>query len=518
MIYKCVRCGKEFQASHKTSVCKDCHTGTCIICGKEFNLIHPYTQKTCSRECRGIYVKRSGIAKSRTVRAQQTVKEKYGTSRPPQNFKPKTCELCGKEFIPQSNRQVYCNGPHYGNCPVCGKQVEIREICRGSQVCSMECRQKLIAKTCIEKYGHSNYLLSSKINEFINFRTNPREYIESNYDTKTTLTQLSKDLGVYTATICAHINNNDCKDLINYRISTMKYEVIEFIKSLKDDINVVHNDRNVISPLEIDVYLPEFRFGIECNPSFTHNASISDPWGAEPKHYLYHKEKSDKCREAGVELFHIFGWEWEYKQDIIKSMIKNRLGLTDRRIYARNTNVVEVDFKTSVNSLNENHLQGMLSAPIRLGLVDSNNELVSLMTFGKMRSTIGQGQGNQYELSRFCNKLNTSVVGGASKLLKHYMKEYNTPLISFSDNAHTTGKLYENLNFKRDHDVAPRYTWVDPFTEYTINRLKTQKHNLRKLFNDDTIDIDNKTEKEIMLGHGYLQVYDAGLTKWVLDN
>ena len=298
----------------------------------------------------------------------------------------------------------------------------------------------------------------------------------------------------------------------------MEYEVIEYIKSLKDDINVIHNDRNVISPLEIDVYLPEFRFGIECNPSFTHNASISDPWGAEPKHYLYHKEKSDKCREAGVELFHIFGWEWEYKQDIIKSMIKNRLGLTDRRIYARNTNVVEVDFKTSVNFLNKNHLQGMLSAPIRLGLVDSNNELVSLMTFGKMRSTIGQGQGNQYELSRFCNKLNTSVVGGASKLLKHYMKEYNTPLISFSDNAHTTGKLYENLNFKRDHDVAPRYTWVDLFTEYTINRLKTQKHNLRKLFNDDTIDIENKTEKEIMLEHGYVQVYDAGLTKWILDN
>lgn len=758
MIYKCVRCGKEFQASHKTSVCKDCHTGICIICGKEFKLIHPYTQKTCSRECRGIYVKRSGIAKSRTVKAQQTVKEKYGTSRPPQNFKPKMCELCGKEFIPESNRQVYCNGPHYGNCPVCGKQVEIREISRGPQVCSTECRQKLIAKTCIEKYGHSNYLLSnegrrksietclknygvdhpfknkefkekidkiniekygtkypmqnktvlekaqqtnlekygtkyplsneiikaksinthqekyggmgfgseklndrikqtmlekygveyssqspeirsikiqnnlkkygvscptklqyvqdkieqtnlkrygvrrcsqtlefknklketclrkygvtnvfksdiikdkiketnlekygvvnamqneavkdkmkstnlekygatnynssvygvakrindpSKIDEFMNFKSNPREYIESNYDNKPTSTQLSKDLGVDTTTICVHINNNDCKDLINYHISTIEYEVIEFIKSLKDGITIIHNDRNVISPLEIDVYLPEFRFGIECNPSFTHNASIIDPWGAGPKHYLYHKMKTDKCREVGIELFHIFGWEWEYKRDIIKSMIKNRLGETGNRIYARNTKVVEVDFKTSVNFLNETHLQGMLSAPIRLGLIDQNDELVSLMTFGKMRSTIGQGQGNQYELSRFCNKLNTSVIGGASKLLKHYMKHYNTPLISFSDNAHTTGKLYENLNFKRDHDVAPRYTWVDPFTEYTINRLKTQKHNLRKLFNDDTIDIDNKTEKEIMLEHGYVQVYDAGLTKWVLDN
>ena len=174
--------------------------------------------------------------------------------------------------------------------------------------------------TNLEKYGATNYNSSiygiakrmndsSKINEFIDFKTNPREYIESNYDGKTTLTQLSKDLGVDTSTICIYINNNDCKDLINYRISTIEYEVIEFIKSLNNDINVIHNDRNVISPLEIDVYLPEFRFGIECNPSFTHNVSISDPWGAEPKHYLYHKENSDKCREAGIELFHIFGWE-----------------------------------------------------------------------------------------------------------------------------------------------------------------------------------------------------------------
>lgn len=757
-ICKCVRCGKEFETRYKTLVCKDCHTAKCIICGKEFELIHPYTQKTCSRKCRGIYVKQSGIGKSTAAKARQTVQEKYGTSRPPQHFKPKICPLCGKEFIPVSNRQKYCKGPHYGKCPVCGNQVEIRDVLIGPQACSEECRQKRIAQTCLQKYGNANYLLSdegkkksretclkhygvdhpyknkefkekidkinierygtkypmqnkevlhkaqqtnlerygginpmcndkikkeaiksqqdkhggigfgsneinnkikrtmlekygvehtsqsieirnkirennlkkygvssptqlkiiqdkiaqtslerygvrrysqtiefknktkqsslakygvtnvfksniikdkikktnlekygvsnamqnehiknkvkstclekygatnynssiygiaskindaSKINEFIDFKSNTREYLVNHYHSDITLSQLSTDLGVDIATVCVYINNNDCRDLINYQMSNIEHEIISFIKSLKDDINIIHNDRNVISPLELDIYLPDYNFAIECNPSITHNSSIIDPWGGDPKHYLYHKEKSDKCREAGIDLFHVFGWEWKHKQDIIKSMIKNRLGLTDRRIYARNTKVIEVDFKTSVNFLNENHLQGMLSAPIRLGLVDSNSELVSLMTFGKVRSTIGQGANNEYELSRFCNKLNTGVIGGASKLLSYYLKTYNTPLISFSDNAHTTGKLYNNLKFKRDHDVSPRYTWVDPISELTINRLKTQKHNLRKLFNDDTIDIENKTEKEIMLEHGYVQVYDAGLTKWILIN
>lgn len=757
-ICKCVRCGKEFETRYKTLICKDCHTAKCIICGKEFELRHPYIQKTCSRKCGGIYVKQCGIGKSTAAKARQTVQQKYGTSRPPQQFKPKICPLCGKDFIPVSNRQKYCKGPHHGKCPVCGKQVEIKNVLIGPQACSEECRQKRIAQTCLEKYGNANYLLSdegkkksretclkhygvdhphknkkfrekidkinierygtkypmqnkevlqktqqtnlerygtihpmqnkdvkekaikaqeakyggigfasnelsekikrtmlekygvehtsqsieiknkvkqnnlkkygvssptqlkaiqdkitettlkrygvrrysqtlecknkikqsnlanygvtnvfksnaikdkiqktnldkygvtnamqnehikdkvkstclekygatnynssiygianrlsdpSKINEFITFKSTPREYIENNYDTTVTLTELAKQLGVDIATVSTYINNNHCRDLINYQMSNIEHEIITFIKSLKDDISIIHNDRNVISPLEIDVHLPEFKFGIECNPSITHNSSIVDPWGHEPKHYLYHKMKSDKCKEAEIELFHVFGWEWEYKQEIIKSMIKNRLGLTDNRLYARNTKVVEVDFKTSVNFLNENHLQGRVSARICLGLVDNNNELVSLMTFGKMRSTIGQGAGNEYELSRFCNKLNTSVIGGASKLLSHYLKTYDTSLVSFSDNAHTTGKLYENLKFTKDHDVTPRYTWVDPVSELTINRLKTQKHNLRKLFNDDTIDIENKTEREIMLEHGYVQVYDAGLTKWVLDN
>lgn len=456
-------------------------------------------------------------------RIKQTFQDKYGVDNPAHSpiiqakIKSTLLERYGVDHPMKSkelvNRLIESNLRRYG----------VRSTLQCEDV------KNRVAKTMQEKYGTSNYTQSNHYalskfdsqadaDKYIQFRADAKQFIQANYNDKPTATQLAKDLGVDATTVWNHLYKQDAADCIRKFVSTMEYEVIEYIKSLKDDINMIHNDRNVISPLEIDVYLPEFNFGIECNPSFTHNSSISDPWGAEPKHYLYHKEKSDKCREAGVELFHIFGWEWEYKQDIIKSMIKNRLGLTDRRIYARNTKVVEVDFKTSVNFLNENHLQGMLSAPIRLGLMDENDELVSLMTFGKMRSTIGQGQGNQYELSRFCNKLNTSVVGGASKLLKHYMKHYNTPLISFSDNAHTTGKLYENLNFKRDHDVAPRYTWVDPFTEYTINRLKTQKHNLRKLFNDDTIDIENKTEKEIMLEHGYVQVYDAGLTKWVLDN
>ena len=55
----------------------------------------------------------------------------------------------------------------------------------------------------------------------------------------------------------------------------------------------------------------------------------------------------------------------------------------------------------------------------------NTGELVSLMTFNKPRKGIGKmsEDGLEWELGRFCNALNTNVVGGASKLFKYFINE-----------------------------------------------------------------------------------------------
>ena len=140
------------------------------------------------------------------------------------------------------------------------------------------------------------------------------------------------------------------------------------------------------------------------------------------------------------------------------------------------------------------------------------------MTFGKMRSTIGTSSkedlSNCYELVRFCSKLNTNVVGGASKLFKHFLKEYNpTRIRSFSDKAHTRGGLYEKLGFNNIRTSDPGYVWVDAVTDLSYHRVNTQKQNIRKFLQDDSIDL-TKTEKQIMEERGFLQVYDCGTILW----
>ena len=71
----------------------------------------------------------------------------------------KKCKCCGKEFIPRTNRQIYCDGPHYKPCPVCGKLVE-KAPGDPATACSKECRMKLTQQTCMSKYGNVNVLNS----------------------------------------------------------------------------------------------------------------------------------------------------------------------------------------------------------------------------------------------------------------------------------------------------------------------------------------------------------------------
>lgn len=46
--------------------------------------------------------------------------------------------------------------------------------------------------------------------------------------------------------------------------------------------------------------------------------------------------KSDMCDSIGIQLIHIYEDDWLYKQDIIKSMILNKLKKTSQRFFLVN--------------------------------------------------------------------------------------------------------------------------------------------------------------------------------------
>jgi endogenous inhibitor of DNA gyrase (YacG/DUF329 family) len=287
-----------------------------------------------------------------------------------------------------------------------------------------------------------------------------------------------------------------CNRLNNYKSSIVEKNILDFVSSYD---TVIPNYK--ISNYEIDVYLPNLGIGIEFNGLYWHSEIH--------KENNYHLFKTNLAKSKNIFLFHIWEDDWTYKQDIVKSMILNKLGKTSNRIYGRKTEVKELNDNLLVREfLDKNHIQGFIGSKIKLGLY-YNGELVSLMTFGNLRKSLGQKSGEgYYELLRFCNKLNTNVIGGASKLFKYFINNFSyKEIISYSDLSRSTGDMYQKLGFKLQHNSDPNYYYV-------IDGVRSHRFNFRK---DKLVreGFDpNKTEVQIMNERGYYRIFDCGMQKW----
>ncbi len=257
---------------------------------------------------------------------------------------------------------------------------------------------------------------------------------------------------------------------------------------------IVRNTRQVISPLELDIYLPEYKLAIEFNGLVWHS-EISGK-----KDRKYHLDKTNGCEEKGIQLLHIFEDEWVQKQEIVKSIIKSKLGLITNRIYARDTEVKSVTNDIAYSFLFDNHLQVPISCEHYLGLY-YQDALVYLIGISKPRFN----KDYQYELVRSCPLININVVGGFSKLIKYAVQALSiSTMISYVDRRYFTGKGYKDWTFLRSID--PNYFYTKGYKRES--RVKYQKHKLAKLFST-TYDA-NLTEWKIMQLNGFDRIWDCG--------
>ena len=168
--------------------------------------------------------------------------------------------------------------------------------------------------------------------------------------------------------------------------------------------------------------MPHKKLAIEFDGLYWHSEETG-------KNKNYHLNKTELCEKQEIQLIHIFENEWLTKQDIVKSRLKNLLGIYDKIVYSRKCEIKEVDSKISKKFQDEYHIQGSVNSKISLGLY-YQNKLISLMTFGKCRFD----KKHEWELLRFCNKLGYHIPGSASKLLKYFEKTYKPiSLVSYAD-------------------------------------------------------------------------------------
>ena len=271
-------------------------------------------------------------------------------------------------------------------------------------------------------------------------------------------------------------------------------QLYEYIKTITNE-NVIRNSRSIISPLELDIYLPDKQLAIEFNGVY-HHSEIS---GRKPANY--HLEKYQLCRDTGIRLVQIFDVEWYKKQQIVKSKLSHLLGLSTK-IYARKCDLREINSSIKSSFLDANHMQGDCVSTINYGLF-FQGELVAVMTFGSNRFS----KKSDWELIRYCTKNNTTVIGGASKLLHRFETALNSPsMISYCDLRYGTGGMYESLGFTKISKSSPNY-WYHSDNRNLESRIKYQKHKLHKILSNFD---PEKTEWNNMQAHGYDRIWDCG--------
>ena len=348
--------------------------------------------------------------------------------------------------------------------------------------------------------------LASNTADFINkakeIHGDNNDYTYVKYkNARTPVTIVCKKGHIYTQMPNKHLSGHSCPYCTN-NISTQEKEIADYIKSLGFDVKT--SDRKLLSDSkELDIIVPSKNIAIEFDGLYWHN-EINKP------DKNYHLNKTIECESKGLRLIHIFEDEWVDKKDIVKSRLNLILGGTFKKIYARNCVVKNIDSKACKDFLDKNHIQGGINSSTRYGLY-FDGKLVSVMTFCKPRRNLGQGMSkNEYELLRFCNKLNTTVVGGASKLFKHFIKEVNPDsVITYADRRWNTGGVYEKMGFMFDHDSQPNYF-------YTIGQERHNRFGFRKdLLVKQGFD-ESKSEHEIMLERRIYRIYDCGakVYKW----
>lgn len=437
-----------------------------IICPKHGEFIQKASQHLRGNKCRKCSIENRSHNKNKFIeRARKIHGYKYNYSKVIcNNLKDKVIIICPEhgEFVQKAQHHI---NKRSNGCPECGLRRKSLRLTK----------DQFIEKS---KEVHKDKYDYSKIN-YISLMNN--------------VSILCPEHGEFLQRAGHHIGGSGCPSCPAI-ISSDHQEIMDYIKSISDT-EIKTNDRQAISPYELDIYLPEYNFAIEHHGLYWHSYGQQE----SPSDKKKHQHKHQLCVDNNIKLYQILENEWFHPstKEILKSKIKLSLGMGNK-IYARKCSVRELDNNEYREFMSKYHMQGNRSASVRIGLF-YQDELISVMSFNKHPKY-------EWEITRFASKTDTIIVGGASKLFKYFNVNYNPgQILTYADRRYSDGNLYRKLGFKFDGFTDPNYFYMR--NGEIFSRQQFQKHKLR----DKLEDFDQTlSESANMFNNGYRRMWDAG--------
>lgn len=210
-----------------------------------------------------------------------------------------------------------------------------------------------IKKTCLEKYGVEWGILSreakKKTKETI-FKRYGVEYLSQNQDIKKRIFDKQKHSYEEIVNICKEkgyiplfnvdeytghrqylkffckqheeifetqlffikTENNQCPKCKIHGFSLKEKNILQFVKNMYNGI-ILENSRYVVTPFELDIFIPDKNIAIEFNGEY---------WHSLEKTIENDAKKRKMCEEKGIQLFIVWEEDWDKNPESIKEKIK----------------------------------------------------------------------------------------------------------------------------------------------------------------------------------------------------
>ena len=265
--------------------------------------------------------------------------------------------------------------------------------------------------------------------------------------------------------------------------SSYEMEILEFFSNGK---------KFKLGKYEIDIYFEEKRFGVEFNGNYWHSDEKIDDY--------YHWNKTKLASSEGIEIIHIFEYEWLVDKEKIITYLNRKVNEVEQ-IKVEECKVEEISRELVIEFEDRYNLLGSKQAEINLVLRRNiDEEVVAAVTF-----TCNEQY--EYEVVRITLG-EYNIVGGINKIFKYFVEVYNPlSIIAFCDRTKFTGEIFKTLgfNFKKHNGIS--YNWIRGVEVVS----RGQESDCISLMESDIE--GEKTERLVdraMRILGYLKVYNCG--------
>jgi hypothetical protein len=274
-------------------------------------------------------------------------------------------------------------------------------------------------------------------------------------------------------------------------------ELLGWLSSMHFDYTIKHDVRTLFGLVEI-----RKQEKILLCLKLIEIKSLLDKADAAESEIVYFRSGQNELRAAGIAVVMLWEDVWYTRKEIIKSRLSAILGVS-QRIPGRVTQAREINRPAAADFLDKNHLQGSVTSKIRYGLflpqryfrvldtdfqIDTSLEelLVAVATFSHPRIFERGGiPFRSYELSRFANLKNTTVVGGFDKMLRAFTEDYKPgDIMTYADLEWSDGASYKRLGFKEISDKDPIPFLLDPSSNIRYPEKRYPDHDkLIRIYN-----------------------------------